>query len=50
MTTEAQILNSSNHHKWLTYQILGGKTAKSVRIEPQKTKNMDEKAKRPLIE
>ncbi len=27
----------SNHQKWLPYQTLGGKTIKSVQIDPQTT-------------
>ncbi len=33
-----------NHKKLLPYQILGGKTVKSVQINPQKNGEMDEKA------
>ena len=29
--------HSSNHQKWLTYQIIGDKTVKSVQIDPQTT-------------
>ena len=36
-TTEAQLINSSNHHKWLPYQILGGKTVKNVPVDPKTT-------------
>ena len=35
--TEAQPFHSSNHHKWLPRQILGGKTVKNVQISPQTT-------------
>ena len=27
--------HSSNHHKWLPYQILGGKTVNNVQIDQQ---------------
>ena len=36
-TTETQHFHSSNHHKWLPYQILGGKTVKNVQRGPQTT-------------
>ena len=32
-TTKAQHFHSSNHHKWLPYQILSGKTVKNVKIK-----------------
>ncbi len=28
---------TDNYHKWLPYQILGGKTVKNVQISPQTT-------------
>ena len=37
-TTEDQLFYSSNHHKLLHYQIIGGKTVKNVQIDPQTTK------------
>ena len=36
-TAEAHPFRSSNHHKWLSYQILGSKTVKNVQIDPQTT-------------
>ena len=30
-TTEAQPFHSSDHHKWLSYQLLGSKTVKNVK-------------------
>ncbi len=36
-TTKAHLFHSSNHHKWLPYQILGGKTKKNVQIDSQTT-------------
>ena len=41
MTTEAQRFHSSNHHKWLPYQILGGKTVKNNQSDPQTTDMAD---------
>ncbi len=34
-TTEAQLFHSSDHHEWLLYWILGGKSVKNVQIDPQ---------------
>ena len=34
---KAQPFYSSNHQKWLPYQILGGNTVKNVQIDPQTT-------------
>ncbi len=34
-TIEAQPFHSSNHQKWLPYQILGGKPVRDVNIDPQ---------------
>ena len=36
-TTEAKLFHYSNHHKWLSYQIQGGKTVKKVQIDPETT-------------
>ncbi len=36
-TKEAKLYPASNYHKWLPYQILGGKTVKNVDIDPQTT-------------
>ena len=36
-TKQAQFFHSSNHPKWLPYQILGGKTVINVQIDPQTT-------------
>ncbi len=33
--TEAQLSHSSYLHKWLPYQMFGGKTVKNVKINPQ---------------
>ncbi len=46
-TTEAQLFHSSNHHKWIPYQILGSKTVKNVQIGQQTTEIYP---KRPLSE
>ncbi len=35
--SKGQAFHSSNHHKWLSYQILGGKTVQNVQIDPQTT-------------
>ncbi len=35
--TDTGHFHSCNHQKWLPYQILGGKTVKSVQIDPQTT-------------
>ena len=32
---DANHFHSFNHHKWLPYQIIGGKTAKNVQINSQ---------------
>ncbi len=36
-TTKANIFHSSSYHKWLPYQILGGKTVKNVQIDHKTT-------------
>ena len=43
---------NKNHQKWLSYQILGGKTVKNVQIDPQTTNNgyMVDKAKNDVSE
>ena len=33
--TEAQLFHFSNHHKWLSYKIIGGKTVKTFQVDPQ---------------
>ncbi len=34
-TTEVQTFHSSDHHKWLSYQILGSKTVKNFKNDQQ---------------
>ena len=35
--TDTGLFNSSNQHKWLPYQILGGKSGKNVQIDSKTT-------------